>query len=238
MDMLLVSKYAQTVVDHLYEALRRETRVDSPELPRIPTGSSGRGSARYVDFLTCKPTYPADKCHINAMAADFPLDTHPAVVRWVKNEHLGLRIPYRKDGVPSSYLPDFVAILAQGLNLLIEVKGSYEDDADRNAKAAERWVAAVNRVGDFGTGRYSVVKDPPALTKALEDLSPRSRTEGAMLARDPCGRGLDTTHDLMRPKKPGLLVRPVKVKSAEADMSPGDNAVALSTRVIGCYGCG
>lgn len=179
-DVLLVSKYAQTAVDHLYEALRRGTRTDGHELPRIANGAAGRGSTRFVDFYTGKPIYPADKCHLNAMAADtktweqsaaFALDSHPGVARWVKNEHLGLRIPYRKDGVPSSYLPDFVAVLMQRLNLLIEVKGQYGDDADLKAKAAERWVAAVNRVGGFGTWRYLVVKDPPALTKALDDLS-------------------------------------------------------------------
>jgi type III restriction enzyme len=50
-DLLLVSKYAQTAVDHLYEALRRGTRSDSPELPRIPNGSAGRGSTRFVDCI-------------------------------------------------------------------------------------------------------------------------------------------------------------------------------------------
>jgi len=104
-------------------------------------------------------------------AAAFALDSHYAVARWVKNEHLGLRIPYRKEGVPSSYLPDFVAVLAQGLTLLIEIKGQYADDADLKAKAAERWGAAVNRVGGFGTWRYLVVTDPPALTKVLDELS-------------------------------------------------------------------
>lgn len=55
-----------------------------------------------MDFHTTKPICPTDKCHLNAMVADtekweqstgFVLDTHPSVERWVKNEHLGLRIP-------------------------------------------------------------------------------------------------------------------------------------------------
>jgi type III restriction enzyme len=188
-DVLLVNKYAQTAVDHLFEALRRGTRTESPELPRIPNGSAGRGSTRYVDFHTTKPIWPADKCHLNAMVADtktweqsaaFVLDSHPAVVRWVKNEHLGLRIPYRKDGVPSNYIPDFVVVLESELRLLIEVKGQYGDDADMKAKAAERWVAAVNRLGEFGSWRYLVVKDPPALTKVLDELSKAPRPEFAL----------------------------------------------------------
>jgi type III restriction enzyme len=179
-DILVVSKYAQTAVDHLFDALRRGTRTEQAELPRIPNGSAGRGSTRFVDFHTGKPIYPADKCHLNAMVADtekweqsagFALDTHPAVARWVKNEHLGLRIPYRKNGVPASYLPDFIAVLLSGLILLIEIKGRYGDDADLKAKAAQRWVEAVNRAGGFGTWQYWVVTDPPALMKLLEEVS-------------------------------------------------------------------
>jgi type III restriction enzyme len=107
-------------------------------------------------------------------SAGFALDTHPRVLRWVKNEHLGLRIPYRKNGVPAVYIPDFIVVLqlADGreLILLIEIKGQYADDADLKAKAAGRWVAAVNRTGDWGTWRYLVVTDPPAVIKELDAL--------------------------------------------------------------------
>ena len=101
--MLLVGKYAQTAVDSLFEGLRRGSRPgEAAELQRIPNGSAGRGYTHYVDFHTTKSICPADKCHLNAMVADtekweqsagFVLDTHPSVERWVKNEHLGLRIP-------------------------------------------------------------------------------------------------------------------------------------------------
>lgn len=124
-DVLLVNKYAQAAVDHLFEALRQGTRTAQAELPRIPIGAAGRGSTGCrVYFHTTKNLCAANKCHLNAMVADtdkweqsagFVLDTHAAVTRWVKNEHLGLRIPYRKQGVPANYLPDFIAVLAVGL---------------------------------------------------------------------------------------------------------------------------
>jgi type III restriction enzyme len=103
-------------------------------------------------------------------SAGFVLDTHPAVIRWVKNEHLGLRIPYRKHGVPAHYYPDFIAVLMTGLTLLIEIKGQYDDAADLKAKAAQRWVAAVNRCGEYGTWRYLVIMDPPKLMLELDKL--------------------------------------------------------------------
>jgi len=179
-DVLLVNKYAQTAVDHLFTALRQGTRTAQAELPRIPQGAAGRGATGYVDFHTTKPICPAEKCHLNAMVADtekweqsagFVLDTHPSVNRWVKNEHLGLRIPYRKHGVPANYYPDFIAVLESGLTLLIEIKGRYADDADLKAKAAERWVAAVNRTRAYGTWGYLVITDPPKLMQELDNLA-------------------------------------------------------------------
>lgn len=77
-------------------------------------------------------------------------------------------IPYRKNGVPSTYIPDFIAELDIGLNLIIETKGQYNDNADIKAKAAERWVKAVNQAGDFGLWQYVVAKDPTDIPKILD----------------------------------------------------------------------
>jgi type III restriction enzyme len=101
-------------------------------------------------------------------SAGFALDAHPGVVRWVKNEHLGLRVPYRKNGVGASYIPDFVAELDVGLFLLVEIKGQYSDDADIKAKAAQRWVEAVNSLGEYGIWHYVVATDPAGLPTLLD----------------------------------------------------------------------
>jgi type III restriction enzyme len=101
-------------------------------------------------------------------SAGFSLDKHPGVIKWVKNEHLGFAIPYRKNGVPSNYIVDFIAELDIGLKLLIETKGRYNDDADIKAKAAERWVSAVNEDGNWGLWRYLVVTEPTELLDILD----------------------------------------------------------------------
>jgi type III restriction enzyme len=72
--------------------------------------------------------------------------------------------------VPANYLPDFIAVLETGLTLLTEIKGRYADDADLKAKAAQRWVAAVNRTREYGTWRYLVITDPPKLMQELDGL--------------------------------------------------------------------
>ena len=143
-----------------------------PKWPIIPQGASGRGSTLYVDFHTTKPIHPVNHCHLNAMVADtqkweqsaaFILDTHQGVKRWVKNDRLGFFIPYRRGVLPAKYFPDFIAVTDQDENLIIEIKGQANDDADTKAKAASRWVQAVNRLGSQGTWRYLFVRDPSRL---------------------------------------------------------------------------
>ncbi|OQK17263.1 hypothetical protein AU255_05060 [Methyloprofundus sedimenti] len=102
-------------------------------------------------------------------SAGFALDAHPDVMKWVKIEHLGFVIPYRKKGTPSSYIPDFIVELDIGLNLIIEIKGQYNDDADIKAKAAERWVDPVNAIGNLGLWQYIVVKEPTKLPILLSE---------------------------------------------------------------------
>ena len=101
-------------------------------------------------------------------SAAFALDSHPGGVRWVKNDHLGFAIPYRKKNIPARYMPDFIAVLDNGLQLIVEIKGQYGDDADVKAKAAQRWVKAVNQVGGFAQWDYVVIEDPQNLGLTID----------------------------------------------------------------------
>lgn len=177
-DVLAVGHYEQAAVGALFEAIRSSADGETHELPVIPQGASGRGSTEYVDFHSTKPIYAVQKCHLNAMVADtakweqsaaFALDTHPGVARWIKNDHLGFLIPYRKGDLSPKYTPDFIAVLDNDLHLIVEVKGRYDDDADRKAKAAQRWVAAMNNLGEHGQWAYVVVEDPQTLGRVVNE---------------------------------------------------------------------
>lgn len=179
-DLLAVGHYMQAAVSTLLDAVRRGSDQSAQELPVIPQGASGRGSTVYVEFYSIKPIYPVEKCHLNAMVADtgkweqsaaFALDAHPGVARWVKNDHLGFVVPYRKRNIQARYIPDFIVVLDNGLQLIVEVKGQYDDGADVKAKAAERWVKAVNRLGEYGQWVYLVVEDPQKLGLAINDVA-------------------------------------------------------------------
>ena len=182
-DVLLVGEYMQASIGALLDAIKKGASTSDAEVAIIPQGASGRGSTLYVDFHTTKPIYPVNHCHLNAMVADtqrweqsaaFMLDTHPGVLRWVKNDRLGFFIPYRRRGLPAKYFPDFIAVTDKGVNVIVEVKGQANDDADTKAKAARRWTDAVTRLGSHGTWHYLFIKDPGRL-----GLEINSHTEAA-----------------------------------------------------------
>jgi len=179
-DVLLVGEYMQASIGSLLEAIKKGSTTASHEVAVIPQGASGRGSTLFVDFHTTKPIYPVNHCHLNAMVADtkkweqsagFVIDTHPGIVKWVKNDRLGFFIPYRHKGLPSRYIPDYIVVTDTAMNIIVEVKGQVTDEADAKAKAAQRWVNGVNRLGGHGQWHYLLVTDPGALGKILNDLT-------------------------------------------------------------------
>jgi type III restriction enzyme len=111
-------------------------------------------------------------------SAAFLLDSHPGVMRWVKNDRLGFFIPYRNRGVPARYVPDFIAVTDKSINVIVEIKGQVTDGADVKAKAAGRWVGAVNRLGQHGDWHYLFVTDPGRLAEMLNPLTVQQWSEG------------------------------------------------------------
>lgn len=171
-DVLLVGEYMQASIGALLDAIKKGASTSDAEVAIIPQGAAGRGSTLHVDFHTTKPIYPVNHCHLNAMVADtqkweqsaaFILDTHGGVKRWVKNDRLGFFIPYRRRGLLAKYVPDFIAVTDKGENVIVEIKGKANDDADIKAKAALRWTEAVTRLGSCGIWRYLFVTDPGRL---------------------------------------------------------------------------
>jgi type III restriction enzyme len=142
------------------------------------------GSSPYVDLNTTKWTYKtrADKGHVSHVVIDSgweakmaqTLEDMPDVVRYVKNQNLGFKIPYTLNGEEHSYIPDIVVVVripagaerANGirgnenaksacadseLSLIIEVTGEKKKDkAEKVATPKTLWIPAVNNHGDLG----------------------------------------------------------------------------------------
>ena len=137
------------------------------------------GSTAEVDFKTVQRVHSTSKSHVNQVvldnrrwesAAAFRLEQSPLVEYYVKNDHLGLNIPYEYDGVSHYYEPDFLIEMTDSATLVLEIKG-YEDDHDRaKHEAARRWVSAVNNWGRLGRWKFDVCRNPQTLGQDLERM--------------------------------------------------------------------
>jgi type III restriction enzyme len=146
------------------------------------------GSSRHVGFNTTKTNFwPAkpERCQINLVVCDGDweaaaaqiLDSHPAVLRYVKNDHLGFEVPYVFAGQDHRYRPDFIAVVDDGrgahdpLSLVLEVKGEREPADDAKDDTMWRmWVPAINAAGRFGRWAFLRLDGPYDLGQAIDGL--------------------------------------------------------------------
>ncbi|HDP34439.1 MAG TPA: restriction endonuclease [Candidatus Hydrogenedentes bacterium] len=148
--------------------------------PYNPTGST-----RFVNFNTSKPLYKTahNKCHINYVACDSDweaefcrvAEAHPRVRAYVKNQGLGLEVPYRYGSMPRKYLPDFIVLVDDGhadpLNLVVEIKGYRGEDAKEKANTMSAyWAPGVNNLGKFGRWAFAEFTEVFEMEKEFDQL--------------------------------------------------------------------
>ena len=129
------------------------------------------GSTSYVDFPTSKRTRwktDARKCHVNWVVCDSDweaefcrvAEAHPRVRAYVKNQGLGLEVPYLMGSTPRKYIPDFIVQIDDGqekpLNLIVEIKGFRGEDAKDKANTMRAfWIPGVNNLGMYGRWAFA-----------------------------------------------------------------------------------
>jgi type III restriction enzyme len=174
---VFLAPYWGYVIERLTEAIRPDAAGgEAPEVPRYEKGRPA-GSTGDVDFWTSKKVREIAKSHLNYVVQDskweqsaaYHLDTHARVVAFVKNQGLGLAIPYLHNGGQHSYIPDFIARLDNGIHLVLEVKG-HDDTAAVKEQAAQRWVDAVNADGAYGEWRYVICRQMNAIPSLLDGM--------------------------------------------------------------------
>jgi type III restriction enzyme len=84
-------------------------------------------------------------------------ESHPRVKAYVKNQNLGLEVPYRYGSETRTYIPDFIVLVDDGhgdddlLRLIVEIKGYRGEDAkEKKATMETYWVPGVNHLGKYG----------------------------------------------------------------------------------------
>jgi type III restriction enzyme len=164
--MLQYPSVAAQACERIYHAIARaqdaEKRIKAVLDPYNPKGSS-----RFVSFHTTKETYQTDarKSHVDHVVLDSDWEAefariaedHPKVLSYVKNQGLGLEVPYKDGPNARTYIPDFILAVDDGrgvgdpLYLIGEVKGYRGENVKLKSQTMEtQWVPGVNRLGTFG----------------------------------------------------------------------------------------
>ena len=176
---MLYAQLAGVACERIAQAIDRGMTQDDaarPEKPPVmalldPYNPSG--STRVVHFRTKKELLwntRADRCHVNHAVCDSGweqefcriADNHPRVLAWVKNQGLGLEVPYLQGSRARTYIPDFIVLVDDGagaedpLRLVVEIKGERDEAAkDKKAAIETYWMPGVNRLGAWGRWAFA-----------------------------------------------------------------------------------
>lgn len=183
LEELALLKYRQAIIERLSNAI--EGDEEAGENPLLPVIEHFRpiGSTREVMFRTNRPAVGTTKSHISHVVLDtekweqsvaYRLERIPEVICYARNDHLDFTIPYEWRGIRHEYRPDYILryMTESGeVKIILEVKG-FESEQDRQKKgAAERWVKAVNRHGEFGKWAFTVCRRPAYLKDQLAKVA-------------------------------------------------------------------
>lgn len=171
---LLYYEIADMACERIKAAITETLKGDRP-VKAILDAYNPEGSTSYVNFTTSRELrWPADprKSHVNWVICDSEWEAefcrvaegHPRVRAYVKNQNLGLEVPYLMGGTPRKYLPDFIVQIDDGrddpLNLVVEIKGFRGEDAKEKANTMSAyWVPGVNNLGRFGRWAFAEFTD-------------------------------------------------------------------------------
>jgi len=167
----LVYKEIADMAAERIKAAITETLAGEQPVKAIIDAYNPTGSTAFVNFTTSKPTrWQTDphKCHINWIVCDSDweaefcrtAEAHPRVLAYVKNQNLGLEVPYLMGSTPRKYLPDFIVQVNDGhpepLNLIVEIKGFRAEDAKEKANTMRAyWVPGVNNLARYGRWAFA-----------------------------------------------------------------------------------
>lgn len=190
---LMYQELADMACERITAAITRQMSDVSP-VKAILDPYNPVGSTKYVNFNTAKRLrWKSDsrRCHINWVILDSDweaelcrvAESHPLVKAYVKNQGLGLEVPYRFGSTARRYLPDFIVLLDDGhgpddlLHLIVEIKGYRREDAKEKKSTMETyWIPGVNNAGRYGRWAFAeftaVFEIESEFNKLIANLNP------------------------------------------------------------------
>ena len=167
---LMYQELADTACERIINAITRAA-MDSRPVKAVLDPYNPAGSTRHVHFTTSKThrrQTDARRCHVNWVILDSDweaefcrvAESHPRVRAYVKNQGLGLEVPYRSGSATRTYIPDFIVLLDDGrddpLHLIVEIKGYRGEDAKAKKETMETyWIPGVNNLRAYGRWAFA-----------------------------------------------------------------------------------
>lgn len=184
--MLEYLDVANQACERIYQAIIIGTTNEQKRLAVLDPYNP-KGSTAHVGFSTTKNLYRTNpgKCHINYVVEDSDweaelarvAESHPKVISYVKNQGLGLEVPYKDGSTARKYVPDFIIRIDDGrgpddpLNLILEVKGYRQENVKLKSETIKnQWVPGVNNLGLHGRWAFEEFDDVFEMDKAFKAL--------------------------------------------------------------------
>ena len=177
---LMYQSLADVACERIIRGIVRQHREERPVLAVLDPYNPA-GSTAHVHFATAKKTRWRTnplRCHVNWAICDSDweaefcriAEAHPRVRAYVKNQGLGLEVPYRSGAESRTYLPDFIVLVDDGhgddnlLHLIVEIKGYRREDAkEKKSTMDDYWVPGVNTLGAWGRWAFAEFTDVYAM---------------------------------------------------------------------------
>jgi type III restriction enzyme len=177
-----LERYVRLIVERLRTRIQPDASQGEPPLMPLLNRYKPIGTSAEVDFKTTRPCWATEHSHINQVVLDtdtwesstaFGLEQlahQQKIICYVRNDHLGLVIPYEYQGIDHSYEPDFLVRASDDHTVILETKGFIDNQTRAKHDAAGRWVSAANNWGELGRWSFYVCRDPHELAKGLMGL--------------------------------------------------------------------
>ena len=185
----IANQASERIYNAIVNSIGDKRKVKAVLDPYNPKSSTARvGFSTTKDLWTTAP----NKCHVNYVVRDSDWEAefarvaeqHPRVISYVKNQGLGLEIPYKDGSTARIYIPDFIVRIDDGrraddpLHLVVEVKGyRHENVRLKSETMRTQWVPGVNNLGQFGRWAFREFKDVYDIDKEFKALIDRVVSE-------------------------------------------------------------
>jgi type III restriction enzyme len=173
---LMYQELADMACERITAAITRHHQNERP-IKAVLDPYNPTGSTMHVNFTTSKASrWETDsrRCHVNWAILDSDweaelcrvVESHPRVRAYVKNQGLGLEVPYRYGSVTRKYVPDYIVLIDDGhgdndlLHLVVEIKGYRREDAkEKKATMDTYWIPGVNNLKAYGRWAFAEFTD-------------------------------------------------------------------------------